>query len=385
MVARQRPSAAPTTGQNHACTSRRALCCMGAFLRPLATLQSRNRRTLRPTRSLAGPAVTSFNAFCMSLPVAPPMLVAPGQQLRTLLARRDAEVLVEAHDALSARIVAQAGLPAIWASSLTISAVWGVRDANELSWTQVADVLDHMTDATALPILADGDSGHGDFNIVRRFVRRLSQRGVAGVCFEDQCFPKANSLVGEHHVLAPAEEFCGKIRAAKDAQDSDDFMVVARVEALIAGLGMAEALRRATAYHEAGADAILIHSRRPDATEVLKFAAEWGSRAPVLIVPTTYSATPLATFAEFGIAGVIWANHTLRAAITGMQMLCATIRQHRSPHAREPEIASVGDVLVLTGYAELDEARDRYTRPVIEPPLPTAGAMGARPRLVRGL
>jgi len=290
-------------------------------------------------------------------PTRPPTVHAP---LRTLLTQAQPAVLLEAHDALSARIIERCGLSAIWASSLTMSAVWGTRDANELTWTQVADALEHMADVTSIPILADGDSGHGDFNTVRRFVRRLSARGIAGVCFEDQRFPKFNSLHGDDHELAPIPEFCGKIRAAKDAQVGDDFVVVARVEALIAGLGMSEALRRAEAYHDAGADALLIHSRRPDPSEVLQFAREWSGRSPLLIVPTTYSGTPISEYVGTGISGVIWANHTLRAAITGMTALCTAVARHGSPLTSEPCIAPVKEIFELTDLAELVEARSRY-------------------------
>ena len=128
-----------------------------------------------------------------------------------------------------------------------ISAALGVRDSNEASWTQVLDVLEFMADATRLPILVDGDTGYGDFNSVRRLVRKLCQRGIAGVCIEDKLFPKTNSFIGEAQPLADIEEFCGRIKAGKDSQTDDDFVLVARVEALISGLGMEEALRRAEA------------------------------------------------------------------------------------------------------------------------------------------
>ncbi len=113
------------------------------------------------------------------------------------------------------------------------------------------------------PILLDGDTGYGNFNNMRRLVRKLEQVGVAGVTIEDKLFPKTNSFLrGEQQPLADIDEFCGKIKAGKDSQADPDFVLVARVEALIAGWGLDEALRRAEAYHRAGADAILIHSRQ---------------------------------------------------------------------------------------------------------------------------
>ncbi|WP_187513519.1 isocitrate lyase/phosphoenolpyruvate mutase family protein, partial [Pantoea eucalypti] len=135
-----------------------------------------------------------------------------------MLVSSDLEFLMEAHNGLSARIVREAGFKGIWASGLAISAQFGVRDNNEASWTQVVDVLEFMADASDLPILLDGDTGYGNFNNVRRLVKKLEQRGIAGVCLEDKQFPKTNSFIGgERQPLAEIDEFCGKIKAGKDS------------------------------------------------------------------------------------------------------------------------------------------------------------------------
>ncbi len=167
-----------------------------------------------------------------------------------MLHSAELEFLMEAHNGLSARIVREAGFKGIWASGLSISAQFGVRDNNEASWTQVVDMLEFMADASDLPILLDGDTGYGNFNNMRRLVRKLEQRGIAGVCIEDKQFPKTNSFLnGERQPLADIEEFAGKIAAGKDTQQRSRISrIVARVEALIAGWGMEEALRRAEAY-----------------------------------------------------------------------------------------------------------------------------------------
>ena len=211
---------------------------------------------------------------------------------------------MEAHNGLSAKIVEEAGFQGIWASAL-LSAALGVRDSNEACWTQVLEMLEFMADATSIPILLDGDTGYGNFNNVRRLVRKLDQRGIAAVCIEDKLFPKTNSFIGERQPLADIDEFCGKIKAGKDSASDPDFSIVARVEALIAGRGLDEALRRAEAYHAAGADAILIHSKRATADEMLAFAAEWGRARPLVIVPTKYYATPTEVFRE---AGISWSS-----------------------------------------------------------------------------
>src|SRR5580698_1852691 len=196
-------------------------------------------------------------------------------RLRSLLVSPTLSFLMEAHSGLSAKIVEEAGFAGIWASGLSISASFGLRDNNEASWTQVLDVIEFMADATSLPILVDGDTGYGNFNNVRRLVRKLGERGAAGVCLEDKLFPKTNSFLGERQKLADINEFCGRLRAGKDSQTDSSFSIVARTEALISGHPMEEALRRAEAYHAAGADAILVHSKRKDASEITGFMRRW--------------------------------------------------------------------------------------------------------------
>lgn len=281
--------------------------------------------------------------------------------LRRLLTRPEIAFLLEAHNGLSAKIVEEAGFEGIWASGLTISAAFGVRDNNELSWSQVTDHVAFMAEATRIPVLLDGDTGYGNFNNMRRLVRKLEQVGVAGVVIEDKLFPKTNSFLrSELQPLADVEEFSGKIKAGKDSQSDGDFVLVARVEALIAGWGLAEALRRAEAYQRAGADAILIHSRSGSPAEIFGFLAEWGNRAPVVLVPTKYWRTPTAEFQARNVSVVIWANHLLRAALAAMQATAARLAADESLLNVEPEVAPLDEVFRLQGDEELQAAERRY-------------------------
>ena len=291
---------------------------------------------------------------------APAATTSKAARLRSLLQAPALAFIMEAHNGLSAKIVEEAGFEGIWASGLSMSAALGVRDNNEASWTQVLEMLEFMADATSIPILVDGDTGYGNFNNVRRLVRKLCQRGIAGVCIEDKLFPKTNSFIGENQPLADVDEFCGRIKAGKDSQSDDDFQIVARVEALIAGWGMEEALRRAEAYCRAGADAVLIHSKKDTADEITGFCESWGGRAPVVIVPTMYHRTPTQTFRDAGVSMVIWANHNMRAAVSAMRQVSRAIRQSESLVAVEEEIAPVREVFALTGQAELAAAEARY-------------------------
>jgi phosphoenolpyruvate phosphomutase len=287
--------------------------------------------------------------------------ISKTRQFKRLLQSERLEFLMEAHNALSARIVEEAGFRGIWASGLSISAALGVRDNNEASWTQVLEVVEFMTDATGIPILLDGDTGYGNFNNMRRLVKKLEQRGVAAVCIEDKLFPKTNSFIGsERQPLATIDEFTGKIKAVKDAQTDPDFCLVARLEGFIAGWGIDEMLRRAEAYHLAGADALLIHSKKATPDQVLAFARVWSNRCPIVIAPTTYYSTPVEVFEQAGIRIVIWANQNVRSAIAAMQETTRRIFTERSVQNVEDRIVSVKEVFRLQNAQELSLAEERY-------------------------
>jgi phosphoenolpyruvate phosphomutase len=282
-------------------------------------------------------------------------------QLKNLITRPELSFLMEAHNGLSAKVAEEAGFEGIWGSGLSISAALGVRDHNEASWTQVLEVAEFMADATRVPILLDGDTGYGDFNSMRRLIRKLEQRGVAGVCIEDKIFPKTNSFIrGAAQPLASIEEFSGKIKAGKDAQTDSDFVIVARVEAFIAGWGFEEAMKRAEAYRLAGADAILMHSALRNPSEILAFVKEWAARLPVVIVPTKYYQTPTDVFRDAGVSTVIWANHLMRSALAAMKATAAQIFEDQCLQNVEDKVAPLQDVFHMQGESELEEAEKRY-------------------------
>lgn len=184
---------------------------------------------------------------------------------------------------------------------------------------------------------------------------------MPGFASKIKVFPKRNSFVGGNaHPLPDIDEFCGKIRAGKDSRKDEDFVIVARVEAFIAGWGLNEALKRGEAYRQAGADAILIHSARSDANEVLDFKREWADRLPVVIVPTKYYRTPTDIFRHAGFSAVIWANHLMRSSLSAM---AATAREifYKEPLIEvEGQVASLSEVFRLQDEAELEQAEQRY-------------------------
>lgn len=280
---------------------------------------------------------------------------------RNELLSRETSFICEAHNGLSAKIVEESGFSGIWASGLSISAQYGLRDNNEASWSQVLDAVEFMADASTIPILVDGDTGFGNFNNFRKFVRKLEQVGASAVCIEDKLFPKKNSFIDGHkQELADIEEFCGKIRAGKDFQIDDQFSIVARVEALIAGWGVDEAIKRANAYSDAGADAVLIHSSKKDASEIFEFMKLWDDRCPVVIVPTTYYKTDTKEFINRNISMIIWANHMIRSSTLAMQNSAKMIFTQKSLAGLDSNFVPVSEIFRLQNNEELESAELRY-------------------------
>lgn len=286
-------------------------------------------------------------------------------KLRELLSSSSPEMIMESHSGLSAKIAQETGFKAVWASSLSISASYGLRDCNEASWSHILETVEFMTDSIDIPLLLDADTGYGNFNNVRYLVKRLENRRVGGMCIEDKLFPKTNSFInGERQSLADVDEFCGKIKAAKDTQVDPDFNVIARIEALIAGYGMDEALTRAHKYVDAGADALLVHSKSNTVTQIAEFMGLWDQSCPIVVVPTKYYDTPFHVFEDLGISVVIWANQMMRASITSMQDVTRRIYESRSISEVEPTIVPVSEVFRLQNTQELLEAELNYLQQI---------------------
>lgn len=258
---------------------------------------------------------------------------------------------VGAHSALTAKLVEEAGADVVWASGLEIAASRGVPDANILSSSEVLEVTAQMADAVKVPVLADCDSGFGGATNVAHTVRLFEQRGVAGICIEDKLFPKLNSFAEGPQPLAPIEDFCGKIDAAVASREC--LVIVARIEALIGGASLEEALRRAHAYVNAGADAILIHSKAKSAEEVFAFRQRLNLDIPVIVVPTTYASVTGAELQQRGFSMAIYANHVLRSSIRAIQDSLAKIFQDGTTANIEQDIVPVSEVFRLQGLAAM--------------------------------
>lgn len=284
-------------------------------------------------------------------------------KLRGLLARPGVVRLMGAHDALGARLAEQAGFDAVWSSGFEISTSHAVPDASILTMSDFLAAAQSMADAAGIPVVADCDTGFGNSNNVIRMVRQFEAAGVAGVCIEDKLFPKVNSLMaGGRQELASIPEFVGKLLAAKTAQRTAEFVVIARIEALIAGWGVSEALRRADAYVRAGADAILIHDKDPAATQLRAFLAGWTSSAPVVVVPTAFPQMTAAELAALGVKVIVYANQGIRAAVRAMETTYRRILADGASAAVEADIAPMERLFALQGMPEFKKAEREYLR-----------------------
>jgi phosphoenolpyruvate phosphomutase len=284
--------------------------------------------------------------------------------LKEKLASSDLVTLMSAHNPLSARLAEEAGFDGIWASGFELSAAYGVPDASLLSFSQHLDMTRAIVEQTTIPMVADIDTGYGNAINVLHVVAAYAGAGVAAVVMEDKLFPKDTSLLaGGRQELVRIEEFQGKIEAAREAGKARDLVVIARTEALIADMGLDEALKRGMAYAEAGADLLLVHSKRKTPDEIVAFTEQWNGPIPLVIVPTAYPDLTEAKVRALGkIRIVIYANHAIRAAVGAMRQVFAQIRRDGGIHQVDKQIASVEEIFDLQRVPTMKAAEKKYLR-----------------------
>jgi len=290
----------------------------------------------------------------------------PGERLPTL--RRlleDGERLplriMETHSGLSGLIAEHArgqggeAFDGMWSSSLTASTVKGLPDIETVDTTARLGLVQETLAVTTKPLIYDADSG-GAAEIFKFTVRSLEQLGVSACIIEDKTGLKQNSLFGTDRVqqLEDIDTFCAKIQAGLAARRTDEFMVIARIEALIAGAGMAEALKRAAAYTEAGASGIMIHSKEKKPDEVLEFIRKYrelgvpgAATLPIVVVPSTYNSITEAELREASVAVCIYANQILRASYPAMLGVAESILSHHRSKEVDSQLISVKQILTL--------------------------------------
>jgi phosphoenolpyruvate phosphomutase len=275
-------------------------------------------------------------------------------------------VAVGAHDAMTAQLIEAYGFDAVWVSGFGVSTMaHAIPDLNLITMTETLAATARIDGATRLPVIVDCDNGFGGLSNVVRTVREFERGGTAAICVEDNTFPKRNSLYqGEsRRELIPIDEQARRIRAGKSAQQTDSFVFIARVEALIAGHGVQAACDRADAYAEAGADAILMHSKDKTLGEIESFLDRWQGlgHIPLVAVPTLFpNFTADELFAK-GFRMVIFANQPMRAAVRSIEQTLETLRDQRKAASVDPQIAPVDHIFQLVKTEEAIELEESPT------------------------
>jgi phosphoenolpyruvate phosphomutase len=286
------------------------------------------------------------------------------QRFRDRIAGTDLLHVMAAHSPLSAKLAEEAGFDAIWASGFELSALYGLPDVSLVTMTQHLDMVRAMAERSSLPIVADIDTGFGNAVNVVYAVAQYERAGAAAVVIEDKSFPKVTSLAADgRQELVRIEEFQGKIEAACATRRDRHFVIIGRTEALIAGLGEAEALRRAAAYEQAGADMILVHSKQKTPDEVESFVRAWSGKAPIVLVPTAYPEMNAARIKALGkIKMVIYGNHAIRASVTAMKDVFARIRADGGIHNVNRDIVTVEEIFRLQGMERMKADESRFLK-----------------------
>jgi phosphoenolpyruvate phosphomutase len=329
----------------------------------------------------------------------------PGERLQALRERLNDKGfarIIEAHSGLSGIIAERAQVEkngaclefhGLWESSLTDSASKGYPDASIVGYDSRLHTINEILNVTMKPIIVDGDTG-GDPTQFAYFVKHLERLGVSAVIIEDKVYPKRNSLdASARQDLEDPVVFADKIQAGKAVTLTDAFMIIARLESLVAGKGLQDAQARAEQYILAGVDGIMIHSNQQDPTDILAFAAAYGplcqrlGRRPTLVcVPTTYNTLTEADLIAHGFNIIIHANHLLRAAYKAMYNAARTILASGRSLEVDPLCAPVTDIFSSVGFDDIkqqDRERDDVLR-VLRTARSTAGVHQRPHPLLKG-
>ena len=279
-------------------------------------------------------------------------------RLRRLINAKPIVRILEAHNALSALIAEntevlrndkKVSVDGVWSSSLTDATAKGKPDIEAIDITSRINSVSDIFEVTTKPMIFDADTGgkteHFEFT-----VRSLERAGVSAVVIEDKTGLKKNSLLGNDvpQTQDTIENFCDKISRGKQSQISDDFMIIARIESLILDAGIDDALKRAKAYIQAGADAIMIHSRHKDPAEIIEFMNKFRAmdeHTPVVVVPTSFNSVTIEEFIDLGVNVVITANHMLRSAYPAMLKVAKSVLENGRTLEAEPDCMSIKEIL----------------------------------------
>ena len=283
------------------------------------------------------------------------------RRLKRLISAKPIVKILESHNALSGLIAENAyetledgtivNFDGMWSSSLTDSTSKGKPDIEAVDTTTRLTTVNEIFEVTTKPMLYDADTG-GKVEHFEFMVRSLERTGVSAMIIEDKTGLKKNSLFGNDvsQTQDSIENFCNKIKTGKEAQITKDFMIIARIESLILEAGMDDALKRAFAYVNSGADGIMIHSRLKDPSEIVEFVSKFRDKdtiTPIVVVPTAFNLVTTDEFAKMGVNVVIYANHMLRSAYPGMMKVAKSILKNKRTFEAEPDCMAVKEILEL--------------------------------------
>ena len=259
-----------------------------------------------------------------------------------------------AFDVMSAKLAEMNDFDAIWASGFGISSARALPDAGIITMTELLDAVTFMAEACSIPVIADCDTGYGGPNNVAHLVKKFENAGIAGICIEDKTFPKENSLFkdGKQEMISK-KDFVAKLIAAKNAKKNPDFVIIGRTEALIADLGVDEALDRATAYEKAGADIIFVHSRKKNPDEIFEFYEKWKGKTPLMAVPTAFPTVALDELKSRGVQMVVFAHQTTLAAFAAISDVVKQMSEIKSLSDLSTKLASMDDLFKLQGMHKI--------------------------------
>ena len=261
-----------------------------------------------------------------------------------------------AFDVMSAKLAEMNGFDAIWASGFGISSARALPDSGIITMTELLDAVRFMAEACNIPVIADCDTGYGGPNNVAHLVKKFENAGIGGICIEDKTFPKENSLFKDgKQVMISKRDFVAKIVAAKNAKKNDDFIIIGRVEALIADLGVEEAMSRANAYAKAGADIIFVHSRKESPDEIFKFLKLWRGKVPIMIIPTAFPTVTLDELKSRGVEMVVYAHQTTLAAFAAVSDVIKQMSKIKSLSELNTKMASMEDLFNLQGMQQIKD------------------------------
>lgn len=293
------------------------------------------------------------------------MLLSQTGDVLELLGRPRASVLIGVHSALGAKIAEESGADGLWISSFEVHAAARLPDADILGTQDYVDVISKIVDRVGIPVLVDGNAGGGNAINTIRLVREFSKAGATGMCIEDNPYPKRCSFYdGMQEELERASTFCGKLDAALEKRTNPRFAVIARTEALNKGMGLRTALERCREYAAHGVDAILVHHKGSEPTEVLEFAEQWYRRekTPLVCVPTTYNQVSYEQLDSAGFRLIIFANYGVRAIVKALQTTFFDIMKNRCLADANDEVVDMDEVFRLIYVNELKENEARYVR-----------------------